>query len=488
MSLLPKLIAAPLGLNAGIRPDLHPMTLQGVWVDGRNVRMTTTGVRKMPGWTVPFSKLSNLAPRGMGQLLDGSTTELFWGTKEKIFRWTGAVVSEVATGFTGVTDQVGTTPATAWSFVEFGAWILATNGVDTPQIYKGTSFATLTGSPPSTAEIVIKKESYVLLLNTSDSPNGYSWSDSDDPETWVPTAVNQAGNLIIRDFDGPIIAAVNLGNRIAVYGEEKLALITFVGAPFFFGHAIAIDNRIGAVSKHSVVSVGDLNYGLSPQGFFVTDGVTVQEIDQGHVRETFKAEFNTEQQTKVNGYHNALTNEVIWYYPTGSNLEPNKGITYNYVTKTWSFLSHGRTASILQAVFTFPYAAGDNGDIFQHNDGVDDVDAAMIAFVQTHPLSLSVQGRNGPETLEDFFKYIEAIKLGMQDFVSSGIKIQVGVQARLDDEIYFLDTIQLEDPSKPIYPKVSTRWVTIRIESRELGDTWELQSMLVHGKVVGGSQ
>lgn len=484
MSMIKKLIAVPRGLNAGIRPDLHPMSLEGVWVDGSNVRMTATGVRKMDGWTKPFTSLGSIPVRGMGQLLDGNTTELFWGDVGDIYRWTGLAVSSVGNSFNGVEDQSGTTPATSWSFVEFGAWVIATNGVDAPQIYKGTSFTALGGTPPADAQIVIKKGSYVLLMNTIANPNGYHWSDSDDPEDWVPVAANQAGDNIIRDFDGPIVAAVPLGDRIAMYGEEKMALLAFIGAPFIFGHAIALENRVGAVSKHSVVSVGDLNYGLSSQGFFATDGVTVQEIDLGHHRETFKAEFNVSQQTKVNAYHNAKSNEVIWYYPSNGSQEPNKGAAYNYVTRNWTFHNFGRTATIQQAVFDNPYAATDNGIIYKHNQGTDDDGEPMVAFVQTHPLSFSLDD----ETLEDFFKYIDAIKLGMQDFVSAGIKIRIGTQARLDDDIFYIDTIQLEDPSTPIYPKVSTRWVTIRIESSELGDTWELQSLTVHGKKVGGSQ
>ena len=483
MTMLKKLISVTQGLSSGVEPDKHPQA-GFIWKDSRNVQSTVSGARKMKGWTKPLTSPDTDTPRGMGQLLDAALTRLFWGTIDAIHSWDGTTVTTPGTGFTGNLSESGTTPASTWSMQEWGAWQIATNGVDTPQIFKGASFASLAGTPPTTAEIVLTLGPHALLFNTNVAGNGYNFSHEDDVEDWVGGV---SGSNIIRDFDSDIVCAVPLADRIAVYGKEKLAVLSYLGSPLYFGHKTTINSGIGAVSKKSVVAVRGVNYGLGPNGFFRTDGVRAQDIDLGTVRDTFLADVNSAHLTKINAWHNEVAHEVIWYYPSGTSTEPDKGITYNYITKAWHFLDHGRTASTEQRVFAFPYTAQSDNSILQMNDGEDDAANPITAYVQSHPFPFERQTRNeGSMTLEDVYKYIDAIKLYMANFNSVGIKIRVGVQDELDDNIVFTDVLQLSDPATPIFPMISGRWITLRVESAELGDTWELQGFEAHGKLIGG--
>lgn len=482
MSMLPKLLEIDEGLNSGVQPDRHPQS-GFVWKDSRNVSSTVSGVRKVRGWATDIAKPNTDIPRGMGQLLDGTTTELFWGTVNSIHKWDGSVTSTPGTGFSGNLSSVGTTPATTWSMVEWGAWIIATNGQDAPQIYKGTSFSALTGTPPNTAEIVALLGPHAIFFNTNIAGNEYHFSDEDDVENWTTGA---SGTKIIRDFDSVIIAVVPLGDRLAIYGSEKMAILTYIGTPLYFGDKVAITTGIGAVSKTSVVSVKNLNYGLSSNGFFRTDGVSVQDIDLGSVRETFQRDVNMDHLTKINAWHNEADQEIIWYYPSGTSTEPDKGISYNYTTGAWHFLGYGRTASTPQRVFPNPYATDSVGAVYKHNDGANDNANPMIAYVQSQPFPFSSGDRDNQTSMEDVYKYIDAIKLYTANFNSVGIKIRIGVQDQLDDDIVWTDTLQLSDPTVPIYPMVSGRWITLRVESSQLDDTWELQGFVAHGKFLGG--
>src|SRR5690606_36395185 len=115
------------------------------------VQFTLTGVKKMPGWTTEYTRSSGESnstfPRGMGALIQGGTEELHFGNDTKIFYWDGSTMTTDALTFTGNKHL--------WSFAAWGNWMLATNGKDAPVIYKGSSYATLGGSPPSTAEIFL---------------------------------------------------------------------------------------------------------------------------------------------------------------------------------------------------------------------------------------------------------------------------------------------------------------------------------------------
>ena len=48
--------------------------------------------------------------------------------------------------------------------------------------------------------------------------------------------------------------------------------------------------------------------------------------------------------------------------------------------------------------------------------------------------------------MEDVYKYVDAVKLYMTNFTSIGIKVRIGFQDELDDDVVFIESIQ---PPKP---------------------------------------
>lgn len=480
MSLLPKLGDVRSGLNSGLKPDLQAFE-SFIWDTGNNIEFGGSGVRKMSGFTSPFTSIGTTPVRGMTQQLTGTGQKLFFGDQTDIYRWNTASVTAVGTGFAGNLNETVTAPASIWSMVNFGEFILATNGVDSPQIYKGTSFVALAGTPPDPVQIFAKHGPFILGFNTDVDIREFAWSDIDNPEDWVPTPSNAAGCLIIRELNSGIKCVKPIADRLAVYGTDSMALVRFLGAPLYFGYNMAL-NGVGAVSQESVVVVGRQHYGLTRQGFFVTDGVNQRFIDEGIIRETFMAEVNWSQASKINGFHNEEKSEVTWYYPTTTG-EPTKGITYNYVNRAWSFSDQPRTSSVERIVFDNPVTAAADGKVFFNNFGVDADGLALTSLIQSKPFAGFDKDGN---SLEDFFKYLDAVKLGMKTFLGTGVRVEIGTQMRLEDPVSFAEEIIIEDPSRPTYYRASARWFTLRIRSEEAGDDWELKTITFHGKTTGG--
>jgi len=493
MRLLSKLADIRSGLNSGLKPDLHPQ-MPFLWEDGRNVRFTKGGVAKMLGWTSEKVHLvvtgNATMPRGGIAYIDGATEEFHFGNDTRIYTWDGTTLAPDAKAFTGV-DKL-------WSFENWGSWVVATNGIDAPVIYKGASYADLTGTPPATAEIMLVNGAHMLAFNTDLDAKGYEWCHEDDIEDWVPTAANAAGSNLIREFTAEIVAAVPLGDNTAVYAGEKMAVVSSLGAPFYFGHKIAFQKGISVYNKKCVASVGDLNIGLGANGFFLTDGVSITQLGEGEIADTWRRDVNPATYGKINSYHNSFTKEVIWYYASGTATEPDKAIAYNYETNTLTFQDHGRLMAIgsetteTSSLFSKPLAIEkatdvlDAWEIFKHNNGTDADTSAMVVYIESKPYAIEDPDPRNPQTFEDFIKYVEAIKLYMGIFVSKGIKIKIGVKDSLDDETYFGEVTQLADPTIPIFPDISGRWIILRVESSELGDDWELQGFAVHGSMTGG--
>lgn len=469
-------------VNEGVTPDLHEFK-KFLWSDSRNVMFVEEGVRKMPGWSAAATPLGSAPVRGMGQLLDGASQKLFFGDQAAIYLWNAVSVSDVSKvgGYTGNLNETVTTFASTWSMAEWGTWMIATNGVDAPQIWKAAGlFADLGGTPPATAEIMMTLGPYMIAFNTPLDPAGVEWCDTDDVEDWVPISTNQAGNFIIRDFDSRIVGAAYLGDRIAVYGEDRMAIVQQVGLPNIIGHRPLLKG-IGAVSKKSVVAVGKLNYGFGRKGIFVTDGTTFKYLDRGKIRRALLAEVNFAQRSKINGYHDAENTQIIWYYPTTTG-EPTKGVSYNYTTESFSFLDHGRTSSEEQRIFDNPIVAAADGKFYFTNFGVDADGAAMTAWVESHPYPVYDERRG---SLDNFYKWIESVKLAMETFTGTGLKFKYAIKEKRNDTAVFVDSQIVLDPSDFIWLLQSGVWWVLRIESDAVGDNWDLQSISIFGKLAG---
>ena len=461
-----------------------------LWIDGSNVQFDEKGVAKMKGYRVTGTKIGTTPVRGMFQHLNGTNSHLFYGDQAALYRWNGGSITSVGSGYTGNLDSSGTfwdggstvwdatwdgtfgTSVSVWSMTDFGTWVLATNGKDAPQINKTGTFGTLTGPDFTTAEVFVKSGPHILAFNTSINSRGFAWCSADDPETWIPTSANSAGDLIIREIDSQIIAAAPLANHIAVYGEKSMFLVRYLGAPLYFGYKKVLSSR-GASSKASVVTIGRKQYVMSEDAFYVTDGSTFQDIDNDDIRSQVFDDFNQGQQKKIVGWHDEENTEIRWYYPTASSLENNAGVGYNYLTSIWTFYTESKTSAIGREVFTSPFSTGTDGRLFVDNVGEDADGTAITANLRTKPLDLDN---------EDAIKELDAIRVG---YIGSGLTFRIGSQNKLTDVITWGDYLPAKIGFDFTELRKSGRYISIEFNSDGLTDHWELSSIGIYGRLAG---
>ena len=461
-----------------------------LWVDGANVQFDEKGVSKMKGYRVTGTKIGSTPVRGMFQHLNETNSHLFYGDQTNIYRWNGGSITSVGSGYTGNLDSAGTfwdggstvwdatwdgtfgTTVSVWSMTDFGNWVLATNGKNAPQINKSGTFGALSGPDFSTAEVFVKSGPHILAFNTSINPHGFAFCSADDPETWVPTSANSAGDLIIREIDSEIIAAVPIANQIAVYGEKSMFLVRYIGSPLYFGYKQVLSSR-GASSKSSVVALGRKHYVMSQDAFYVSDGSTFQDIDNDDVRSQVFEDFNHGQQKKIVGWHDEENTEIRWYYPTASSLENNAGVGYNYLTNIWTFYTEAKTSAISREVFTAPFSTGTDGKLFVDNVGEDADGTAITATLQTKPLDMDS---------EDIIKELDAIRVG---YVGSGLTFRMGSQRKLSDAIVWGSYMTAKVGFDFTELRKSGRYISIEFKSSGLTDSWELSSIGIYGRLAG---
>ncbi len=469
-------------ITSGLSVSEHVLNAP-LWVDGRNVEFNDGKVRKQKGWTAPFTKPGSAPVRGINQLVKAGVQTLYWGDQAKLYKWNSTTVSTEGTGYTMPLDQSSTVKAGFWSLVPWGTWMAATNGTNGMLVDKqdGSGFVAMGGTPPATAEIILKKGVQLVAFNTDLGGTYMEWCDDDDLDEWV---TGNAGNLNIRDLDSEIKAATEIGDRIAVYSENTMALVSYPLSGFIFGAKFAIKG-IGAVSKAAVVTRGNLNYGISSNGVWKTDGVSFEYIDTPRVKKWLLDNANWDQITKVNGVLHEAIGCIEWSIPIGTSTEPNRGLFYNFITDSWGFRDYGRTSQMPRGVFDKPYAADVNGNVYQHETGANADGSAITAYVQTKPFN-SVNEDN--EEVDTLLQYIRLL-LDEFDAPTGTFKLYIGTQRNLDDDITWEEAEKaLESDGKKIFTTTDTEeslYISLKFESTGLGTTWAISGIKLFGESGG---
>lgn len=297
------------------------------------------------------------------------------------------------------------------------------------------------------------------------------WRSLDDPDTWVAGPANLAGQLEIRELQSNIVSVQPLGPRLAVYGTDQMFLVNYLANDLVFGYQAAL-NGIGAVSKKAVVAVGRQNYGLSEQGFFVTDGASFQYIDEPAIRTYYTENANQAQISKAVAFHDETHTQVRWYFPT-NNLLITGGVSYNYSTKTWSILSNDVSAGDERRVIEAPITGTETGLILKEDTGANANGSAMLAWVRSKPIDMANA---------DKVKELDSIRIG---FTGQGLQYRIGWSETEDGTINWGSYRDMTTGFPFQNLRTAGRWLHFELYSNSLNAEWEVSEVEFIGRIEG---
>ena len=306
-----------------------------------------------------------------------------------------------------------------------------------------------------------------------DFPTTFSWCSADDLDDWVGSATNTAGNLQIREATGEIRCVTQLGNNLAVYTQNQMFVVSYIGLPNIFGYKPALDGVVGAVSPSSVVAVGRMNYGLSRDGFFVTDGASSKMIgrDSGMNR-FFRENASFTELGQVYAFDNSKENEVVWGVPLGS-AKITKEIYYNYKTNQWGMRDSNISAYHDRGIFNEALSA-DTSKFYFEGTVAALADPAVSAETKAHDLNNA-----------DRIKEITALRVGKEGTGSP--TVSVGFTETIDATPTYLDKdkFTVDNTFKSFPVRTAGRYIHLKVESSDANDDWELTDMVIQGRFEG---
>ena len=382
-------------------------------------------------------------------------------------------------GLTATVTEVSAGAITAFKITDFGSGYA--NG-DVITFSGGTTPATATLTVPDidfdSLECFHRQGPHMLAFNYTkgavDYSTSFAWCSADNLDDWVGTAINTAGSLLIREAETPIRCVAQLGTGLAVYTETQMFVVNYVGLPNIFGYQVALEGSIGAVSPNSVISVGRQNYGVSRDGFFVTDGSSVKMIGrESGMNQFFRDNVAQSELAQIYGFNNSKENEVVWGVPIDAS-SITKEIYYNYKTGQWGMRDQTISAYLDRGVFHDALSADSNGVFYSEGNTESLANPNVFAITKAHDLNDA-----------DRIKEISAIRVGKEG--EGNPRLSVGWSNTIDATPTFLDkdSFIIDDTFKSFPVRAAGRYITIKIESNGSSDNWTITNLVVQGRMEG---
>ena len=497
-------------MGTGVKPGGSALRAP-LWVDAQNVIFDSDGPHSMRGRLTPtaltpffdsvagnfddatgnfddggqgtlsFSKPLSVPVTGLlEQLTTANEIFVFIGYLAALYKWGSAAAPEdvsKAGGYTGYDDESITHPATMWSIQPWVDYTVATNGVDAPQYYTGSGdFANLADAVTAftTAEIFQPLGPHMLAFATGNSKRGFSWCKENDITVWQSATHPSAGAKVIREFNADIKCVKPLGDGLAVYTENQMAIVSYLGTPLYFGALLALGG-IGATGKNSVCVVGRLHYGLSRDGIWRTDGATKEYVTDDSFKDWLHDNLNLNQLSKVSAFYNEKFHTVQFSVPMLGSNSVAQEIVLNIESRALMIKStlYGTVYSDRQN-FGHGLQGLVGGNVVEYCRGLTDDGSTMTCYVQTKAMDFGAK---------NFRKFIDFIIAEVHLQSGSSISFQWAVTETANDTPSFSTAVTVDELAE-LLPVCSTDRPYLHLKfSSAASVEWTVANFEVHGDV-----
>jgi hypothetical protein len=283
----------------------------------------------------PFAELSSVTS-GFAEPVKGAASykdrngvaQSFCGTPTRLFRLLDGVWVEVGSGYHTSGDL-------RWTFSLYGDYVVASNGADLPQKLKlgaDARFSALAGAPPFKFQCIVRD--FLFVADADNDALKVQWSGIDNPEQWE--VGRNSSDFQILPNTGPI-RGVSGGEYALVFTEFSIHRFTFVGGSAIFQRD-EIESNHGLYAPGSLVKYSNLNFYLSHNGFYVTDGSTARPIGGSRVDAYFFEQVAQEFRFNITAAIDPRRKLYLIAYPSEASASGvcDKGLIYNWEIDRWA--------------------------------------------------------------------------------------------------------------------------------------------------------
>lgn len=317
------------------------------------------------------------------------------------------------------------------------------------------------------------------------------WSDQEDATNWTPASTNQAGFLRLSR-GSEIVTATQSRQEILVWTDAALYSLQYVGAPIVWSAQLVGEN-ISIVGPNAVAYSNGVAYWMGKDKFYKYDGRT-QPLPSDLRRYVFD-DINTAQYEQVFAGTNEGFHEVWWFYCSAGSNDVDKYVVYNYLENVWYYGSMARTAWLDSGLRNFPLAATYANNLVNHEQGLDNNEtgtpAPIHAFITSAEFDLDdghqfmfvwrvlpdITFQNSTAAAPSATMYLLPLKnSGSGYVVNPATNANHSVANQSSANITRTAVLPVEQFTGQVFTRVRGRQMAMKVESTDLGVTWQLGS------------
>lgn len=238
------------------------------------------------------------------------------------------------------TKYAGGGAGSAWSFTQFGDYVIAVNPADKPQRFQlgvDKKFKDLGGNPPK-ARYVVTWRDFVVLLGLTDSPNTIQWSGLNNAESW--TVGKDNSDIQMFPDTGAVVGSSSHIDPI-IFTEKATYWGQFNPASMMVFSFSRVKIGLGAVSNRSIVTLQDSVYLASSKGLYRVgvDG-SVQNISLGAVENFIAKNITPFDRGDIQTIVDPLNYKIHWCLKLfNAKSRYDTILSFDYIRKNWSHKS-----------------------------------------------------------------------------------------------------------------------------------------------------
>ncbi len=330
---------------------------------------------------------------------------------------------------------------------------------------------------------------YLIVFGCNDvgssvvDPMLIRWCDQESLVDWNPSATNTAGSLRLSR-GSQIITVQQTRQEILAWTDSALFSIQYLGPPLVFGSQILADN-ISIIGPNAIAVASGVTYWMGADKFYLYNG-RVQTLNCDLRRYIFN-DINIYQNFQVFSGTNEGFNEVWWFYCSENSTTIDRYVIFNYAENIWYYGTMARTAWSDSGLRQYPQAATYNYNIVDHERGVDDNETgtatAINAYIESSEFdiqdghSLGYVYRILPDiTFDGSETSSPAVTMTLIPMMNSGsgYNSPESNSGSSSASVVRTSTTQIEQFTGQVYVRVRGRQMIFKVESNQLGCTWQL--------------
>jgi hypothetical protein len=319
--------------------------------------------------------------------------------------------------------------------------------------------------------------------STVQDPLLVRWSDQEDAYNWTPAATTQAGSLKLSS-GSEIIAVTQTRQEIVVFTDNAVYSMQYLGPPYVWNAQLLADN-ISIEGQNCVAVASGIVYWMGVDKFYKYDG-RVQTL-RCDLRQYIFGDINQQQAAQIFAGTSEGFNEIWWFYCSAGSNVVNRYVIYNYLEDIWYYGTLGRTAWLDINILDYPLAATYSNTLVYHENGLDDNVNGTSTAINSYITSSEFDIEDG-HNFGFIWRIVPDITFRGSTAASpqatmtllplkssgSGYTNPPSVGGSDSGPVVRTATVPVEAFTQYVYVRVRGRQIAFKIESSQLGTTWQL--------------